>query len=160
MKLTYVLLILTCLCIAAFFLGYPFYVIRPFRHQGVTELAVALAVLRVRPAVMVACVAVASFAALRYWHMQPSRLRRWASAAGVLLICVAAALSRINIYEKMFHPIGQPAFESVAQTKLAADEKVIAVHIAGTARAYPIRIISYHHVVNDTVAGVPIVATY
>jgi hypothetical protein len=34
------------------------------------------------------------------------------------------------------------------------------VRVAGIARAYPIRSISYHHVVNDTVGGVPIVATY
>jgi hypothetical protein len=28
------------------------------------------------------------------------------------------------------------------------------------ARAYPVRALAYHHVVNDIVAGEPIVATY
>ncbi len=37
---------------------------------------------------------------------------------------------------------------------------VMAVHLGGEARAYPIRIVSYHHIVNDVVGGLPIVATY
>ena len=37
---------------------------------------------------------------------------------------------------------------------------MIAVKIGGEARAYPIRSMSYHHVVNDVVGGAAIVATY
>ena len=37
---------------------------------------------------------------------------------------------------------------------------VIAVKISTYARAYPIRSLSYHHLVNDSLDGVPIVATY
>ena len=37
---------------------------------------------------------------------------------------------------------------------------LIAINVAGVARAYPIRIVSYHHIVNDVVNGEPIVATY
>jgi hypothetical protein len=48
----------------------------------------------------------------------------------------------------------------VQNTKLDGKEMVIAVNVGGAARAYPIRIISYHHIANDTVGGVPIVATY
>jgi hypothetical protein len=43
---------------------------------------------------------------------------------------------------------------------LAAAEPVIAISVDGVARAYPIRIISYHHIINDTLAGEPVVATY
>ncbi len=60
----------------------------------------------------------------------------------------------------MFHPIGEPSFQAAAQTKLDGAEKLIAVNLGGVARAYPIRSVSYHHVVNDVVGGVPIVATY
>ena len=41
-----------------------------------------------------------------------------------------------------------------------ASRQFTAIEVNGTARAYPIRGMSYHHIVNDTVAGVPIVATY
>jgi len=44
--------------------------------------------------------------------------------------------------------------------KLDDDEKVIVVKIGDAARAYPIRSISYHHVVNDVVGQEAIVATY
>jgi hypothetical protein len=39
-------------------------------------------------------------------------------------------------------------------------EEVIAVHIGTAARAYPVRSMSYHHIVNDVLGGLPIVATY
>jgi len=71
-----------------------------------------------------------------------------------------AGLSRVNIYEKMFHPITKTTFGAAGDSKLDGDEKVIAIAIGDSARAYPIRSISYHHIVNDVVDGVPVVATY
>lgn len=47
-----------------------------------------------------------------------------------------------------------------ADAWLADDEPVIAVDIAGTARAYPLQILMYHEIVNDTLAGVPISVTF
>jgi hypothetical protein len=156
----YALWITGCLVIALFCLIYPIYVIRPFRHQGAGELAVALAVLRFRPAALAICVAIAIAAAALYWRVQPRIWRRIGAVVGVAGVCMSAALSRVNVYELMFHPIGQPAFAPIGQTKLDGDEKVLAIGLAGAARAYPVRIISYHHVVNDVLGGVPIVATY
>jgi hypothetical protein len=77
-----------------------------------------------------------------------------------VIVSAVALLSRINVYEVMFHPFERPSFSNADQAKLDGDEKVIAVSVAQVARAYPIRIISYHHIVNDTLDGVPIVATY
>ncbi len=37
---------------------------------------------------------------------------------------------------------------------------VLAVQINSESRAYPIREMAYHHVVNDTVGRQPIVSTY
>ncbi len=78
----------------------------------------------------------------------------------VIAIAAVAVLSRVNVYEIMFKPFDRPSFSNADQVKLDADEKVIAVKIGQQARAYPIRIISYHHVINDILDGVPIVATY
>lgn len=159
-KLTYVLLIAGCFGLSLFCLVYPIYVIRPFRHQGVGELAAALTILRFRPVAMALCVALALLAATLYWRVQPRSLRRIAAALGVTGVCIFTGLSRVNIYEMMFHPMGRPSFVPAGETSLDGDEKVIAVEVAGSARAYPIRSISYHHIVNDVVGGVPIAATY
>ena len=140
-------------------LAYPIYVIRPFRAQGPRELMVALTMIRYRPAVMAACAFFALVALVRYWRGRGRWLRRAAAAAGVFVVCGAALLSRVNIYELMFHPAGTPTV-SAAPTKLDGDEMVIAVNVGSAARAYPIRSMSYHHIVNDLVDGVPIAATY
>jgi len=151
-KSIYPILIALSLAIAFFCLAYPLYVIRPFRHQGPRELALALAVIQIRPVVTVLAI-LASVACLFFYR------RLWAAVA-VLAVCICAGLSHVNVYEIMFHPMGSPSFETVEATKLDGKEMVIAVNMGGTARAYPIRIISYHHIANDTVGGVPIVATY
>jgi hypothetical protein len=140
--------------------AYPFFVIMPFRAQHARQLAIALDVMHVRSAVT-AISAVAALAALVfYWRAQPSRRRRAFAAACAALACVLAVLARVNIYEFMFHPDDRPSFAAASRTKLDKDEKVIAVKIGGAARAYPIRNISYHHVINDVLDKVAIVATY
>lgn len=51
----------------------------------------------------------------------------------------------------------------VAGTKvdyLRDSDAVIGVEIGGVARAYPINILNWHEIVNDTVNGVPIVVTF
>ena len=156
----FLILFSLCFLIAAAALIYPVYVIRPFRHQAPRELMIALAVLRYRPLVMILC-AISSIAALIwYWSSENRTSRRIASMVSVIAVAAVAVLSRVNIYEIMFHPFDRPSFSTADQVKLDADEKVIAVSIGHEARAYPIRVISYHHVINDEVNGVPIVATY
>ncbi len=43
---------------------------------------------------------------------------------------------------------------------LVSGDRVVGVAIGGDARAYPLRILNWHEVVNDTVGGVPIAVTY
>ncbi len=57
---TFALILLTCLAVSLVCVVYPIYVIRPFRHQGARELALALAVTRFRPVITV-ITAVAQF---------------------------------------------------------------------------------------------------
>lgn len=156
----FLLYVVPCLLASFCLLVYPVYVIRPFRAQGVRELAVALAVARYRAPFMVALAAAVFAALIWYWRRERRWLRRIASAAAPLAVVAMALASRVNIYELMFHPLGPPAFMAAGQSKLAGDEMVIAIHVSTVARAYPIRNISYYHVVNDLLDGVPIVATY
>ena len=106
------------------------------------------------------CAVSALLAGFLYWRAEPKMLRKLAVMFAVALVILFTGLARVNVYEIMFHPMGRPNFVSATDTKLDGAEMVMAVHIAGEARAYPIRIVSYHHIVNDVVGGVPIVATY
>ncbi len=156
----WVLVLLVCLGASLFLLAYPVYVIQPFRRQGAKELMAALAVLRLRPIGMGMAVVLAAVATVRYWAARSAWWRRALVVAAALATVALAGLSRVNIYELMFHPAGRPAFLAANTATLDGAEKVLAVRVGEEARAYPIRSISYHHVVNDQVGGVPIVATY
>jgi Protein of unknown function (DUF3179) len=149
-----------CALLSFLVLAYPLYVIRPFRYQGSRELAVALAVMRFRPFLEIVF-SIAALALLVFcWRRLRGVWRKLAASACTLLIIAFGVLSRVNVYELMFHPLDRPTFSPASKTKLDAGEEVIAVHIRGAARAYPIRSMSYHHLVNDVLGGLPIVATY
>jgi hypothetical protein len=154
------LLIVFCLLAVLAALIYPVYVIRPFRHQGPRELMAALMVLRFRLPLAIACTLISIAAMVLHWRADRRRLRRAGTLLGALAVTGVTLLCRINIYELMFHPFERPSFSEAGQVKLDGGEKVIAVKEGTAARAYPIRVISYHHVINDDLAGVPIVATY
>ncbi len=59
-------------------------------------------------------------------------------------------------------PIDDPVFESVddAAEWLEEDSPVMVVDVDGDVRAYPLAILTWHEIVNDTVGGVPLVVTY
>jgi hypothetical protein len=48
----------------------------------------------------------------------------------------------------------------VVRSFLVGNDKVVGLHLAGEARAYPLRMMVWHEVVNDTVGGTPIAVTY
>ncbi|MDH3693465.1 MAG: DUF3179 domain-containing protein [Gammaproteobacteria bacterium] len=58
--------------------------------------------------------------------------------------------------------IDNPTFVSSREAQQWLDplEPVIAVNIGGTARAYPIQILMWHEIVNDTLAGTPLSVTF
>jgi hypothetical protein len=57
--------------------------------------------------------------------------------------------------------IDNPKFEVVPLvTDLAQNEPVIGLDIGGDARAYPLRVLIWHEIVNDTVGGKPVTVTY
>ena len=141
-------------------LAYPIYVIRPFRYQGPRELAAALIVTRARPGIELVCCLLAFAGLLLYWRAQTHLAKRVVAAAGTFAVCVFAVLSEVNVYELMFHPDTHPLFAAAQQVKIDPDDKVLAVKLEGSARAYPIRTMGYHHIINDVVGGEPIVATY
>lgn len=57
------------------------------------------------------------------------------------------------IMEPKFIPSGKASF-------LKPDDQVIAVQLGKETKAYPIKILNHHEVVNDTLGGVPIAVTF
>lgn len=57
-------------------------------------------------------------------------------------------------------PIDHPEFEKRAEDSRWSDEPVIVLELNGDARAYPLRILLWHEMVNDVVGGVPVTVTF
>jgi len=140
--------------------AFPIYVIRPFRHQGPQELAGALFVMQIRPLLSVICALVAFAVVFAMWRSVRGWLGKLGLAAALFLALAGALLSRVNVYERMFHPLGTPQFQAAQEAHIDKDDTVISVALNREARAYPVREMAYHHVVNDTVGRQPVVATY
>lgn len=56
--------------------------------------------------------------------------------------------------------IDEPRFAAAAEARVPGLEPVVTVAIDGEARAYPLRILIWHQIVNDRVGGVPVAVTY
>ena len=152
--------LLLCLFISLAYVAYPMYVIRPFRPQGARELAAALSISRFRTSITLIATLISAGCLILYWLLEGRRLFLALAAGAFCAVAALAILARINVYEIMFHPNEHPSFKAAADMKLDPDEKVIAVKIGTVARAYPIRNLAYHHIANDVVAKLAIVATY
>ena len=58
-------------------------------------------------------------------------------------------------------PIDNPKFVDVASAiELTPQDPVIGLTINGDARAYPLRVMTWHEIVNDVVGGTPVTVTY
>ncbi len=157
----WILVLLACLAVSLVLVAYPLYVIRPLRAQGQRELMLALVVSRFGPMFTVLSALAAVATAIAYWRAQARMLGRILVAASAILVCVLAVLAHLNVFEAlMFHPVEHPSFAAAKDVKLDGDDKLIVVKIGGSARAYPIREMAYHHVVNDVVGGTALAATY
>jgi uncharacterized protein DUF3179 len=137
----------------------PAFVIRPFRYQSAADLRLAIAVKRIAPILTVAALIPMLALGGRLWR----NLSRWSRSGVVIALLFGAAsavMVRQNYFEWMFHPISAAGFVRAPDAHLGDNEMVMAVLIGQEARAYPIVQMAYHHVLNDTVAGVPLVVTY
>lgn len=143
--------------IALFFI--PAFIIQPFRQQSVRGLDLAMALRQRGPLVTLAAAIVCLACAALLWR-EARRAGKIVVSAVVLLAVFSTVMARLNYFEWMFHPVDSPAFEAENASKLNPDEMVLAIAFRGDARAYPVSQMAYHHIVNDTVGGVPVAVTY
>ena len=139
----------------------PMFLIHPFKPQTPARLAVGHA-LRTRSGTVTLLLLVLGLVAVfLLWRRLASWRGRVPAALAVLLLTGAAFMGRWNMFESMFNPLPDPRFVTASEAKDVADKDlVLGVRIGGETRAYPVRALAYHHMVNDVVAGEPIVATY
>lgn len=67
-----------------------------------------------------------------------------------------------GVHRDRIPAIDEPVFQSLEEANvwLADVEPVLALELDGDARAYPLQVLVWHEIVNDTVGGVPAVITY
>jgi len=141
----------------AFF--FPAFIIRPFRYQNPRSLVWAMAVRDHAPLISLIFGLLCLVVIAVLWRGSNRWKKALLATVGVL-VAAAAVMSRVNYFEWMFHPVDSAMFEAESASKLGADEMILAVRYSSDARAYPIREMAYHHVLNDVVGGVPIAVTY
>jgi len=96
------------------------------------------------------------------WKKHSDRIYRAVSILPVIALIVGAVLAQGTVVELvMFSPIDEARFVAVAAASfLEPEHLVLGVSIGGEAKAYPVGMMTYHHIVNDRLAGEPYVATY
>src|SRR5215210_4877205 len=155
-------LVLSILMLAALLIVLTLaWLIQPFRPQSQAGLAVSYTLRRWSPVVTIIASIMALALVLWLWR----GARRWwlKSLLGATLLLTLAAtwFARQNHFEWMFNPLSNAAYARAGEVDFLADtDMVLAVELNGEAVAYPVRLMAYHHVVQDTVGGQQVVATY
>ena len=89
------------------------------------------------------------------------RERTWRGLALLAVTLSCVVLSRINLLEWVF-----PAARGAETASIAAfhdirdEDMVIGVALEGLSRAYPVRYLAYHHMLNDQVGATALLPTY
>jgi len=153
------LLVLVLLALAIVLL--PVWFIQPFKPQ--TDQALQWSYVMRRWSPLLTIVALAAALLLMLWLWGISR-RWWAKACLIVVLLPLAAstwFARQNHFEWMFNPLSHSGYAKATEATFVGDnDMVLAVETNGEAVAYPVRLMAYHHLVQDVVGGTPIVATY
>jgi hypothetical protein len=138
----------------------PVGLIMPFKPQSPAGLSLSFELRRWSPSLTLVAALLALALVIWLW----SNSRWWRKAVLVIaLVPIFAAtwFARQNHFEWMFNPLPNPSYAKISDVDFVDDsDMLLAVANQGESVAYPIRLMAYHHLVQDTVGGTPIVATY
>jgi len=138
----------------------PVWIIQPFKPQTERGVAWSYSLRSWSPLLTLAASMLAVALVVYLWR----GARWWRKIALVVMLLPLLAvtwLARQNHFEWMFNPLPNAAYAKANAADQVADaDMVLAVENNGEAVAYPVRLMAYHHVVQDVVGGKPIVATY
>ena len=153
--------LLSLLLLSIAFVAVPVFLIQPFRPQTHRALEISY-ILRSWSPLATAIMLLAAFA-LVIWRW--GYARRWWRKALLLVVLLLSIMpawfARQNHFEWMFNPLQNSAFVRATDAPFMRDsDMVLAVKINNEAVAYPVRLMAYHHLVQDTVGRTPLCATY
>ena len=151
-----VLIVLAVLAVVAL----PVFLIMPFKIQTPGGIALSFALRRWSP--LITALGLAGGLALVVLLWRGSVLwKRVLLVLALVPLGVGAWFARQNHFEWMFRPLpGTSRVELLRAGFVEPGDMVMGVVVNGIPVAYPVNQVAYHHVVNDTVGGVPIAATY
>lgn len=87
--------------------------------------------------------------------------RKWLPALAIIPVIAITYMFNFKMTaDRMFLQPQRLDFASQSDNALTDSAIVVSVNIGGEAKAYPIRLIQYHHQVRDTVGGTPVMVTY
>ncbi len=87
--------------------------------------------------------------------------RRWLLFFPIAIVAAVIYMANfVMAADAMFKQPKQLLLVSAGSNKVDSNRLVIGVSINGEAKAYPIRFLGYHHHIQDTVGGEPIMVTY
>jgi len=92
-----------------------------------------------------------------HWH----RRRKWLLIAPILILAAVIYMANFQMAaDAMFKQPQQFSMVSANKNKVDSNRLVLGVLINGEAKAYPIQFLGYHHHIQDTVGGKPVMVTY
>ena len=87
--------------------------------------------------------------------------RKWLLFFPIAIVAIVIYMANFKMAaDAMFKQPKQLLLVSAASNKVDSNRLVLGVSINGEAKAYPIRFLGYHHHIQDTVGGKPIMVTY
>jgi len=102
------------------------------------------------------------FAAMIFLGLFKSQWKRkWLLFFPIAVVAIVIYMANFKMAaDAMFKQPKQLLLVSAASNKVDSNRLVLGVSINGEAKAYPIRFLGYHHHIQDTVGGKPIMVTY
>jgi len=139
----------------------PAFLIRPFVAQTARGLALSYQMRALSPTWTLVFLVTGILLALGLRHSSLSRFRKSLIGLFLLILGASAVMARQNHFEWMFRPLPRPGYVDISKaTHVKDSDMVLGIRLGRDSRAYPISLMAYHHLVNDVVAGQPLVVTY
>ena len=130
----------------------------PFRRHTESDIALAYDLLPWSPYVVGALLAGSLLFGIRSWPGN-SAWKRGLISLSVLVSAGGAWLGSTPMAQQMFKQT-PPKYAPASDSGFDASDMVLGVVVGEHARAYPVRLVAYHHIVNDEMDGLPYVVTY
>lgn len=162
LKLVLAWLSLVSLGLLAFLsLFVPLIIGDPSREQTSRDLALAYFLQRNSSFITITLLAVSAGLSIWIWRNTFRRIKKYFLFLPLALMLILIWAAYQNSMEWIFPQLETTAYLSSGDADFVSDSDIVmAVEVNGQAVAYPVRQMLYHHIVNDSVGGIPVVSTY